>query len=107
MLNLFLKHTSASLTINESWDGDVKRDMEASLNRMAPDSAKYYKHTLEGPDDMSGHVKTTLVGVSHTIPITDGKLNMGTWQGVWLCEHRNSASSRKVVLTINGVAVGK
>ena len=83
-LHLFIKHTSASLSINECWDGSVKKDMESCLNRLAPDGADYYTHVYEGPDDMSAHIKTSLMGVSHAIPVTDGKLNIGTWQGVWL-----------------------
>ena len=83
-LHLFIKHTSASLSINECWDGSDKKDMESCLNRLAPDGADYYTHVYEGPDDMSAHIKTSLMGVSHAIPVTDGKLNIGTWQGVWL-----------------------
>ena len=102
-LNLFLKHTSASITLNENWDKDVLVDMENSLNRIVPEDEKLYIHTCEGPDDMPGHVKSSLIGVSHNIPITNGKLNMGTWQGIWICEHRDGSRTRSIVLTANGI----
>ncbi|XP_046851340.1 UPF0047 protein YjbQ-like [Xenia sp. Carnegie-2017] len=102
LANLCLQHTSASLSLNECWDPTVRRDMEMMLNKLAPETAPY-KHTLEGPDDMPAHVKTSLMGASLTIPITDGRLNLGTWQGVWLCEHRDHASSRNIVVTMQGV----
>lgn len=102
-LHLFLKHTSASLSINECWDASVKKDMEANLNRLAPDGADYYTHVFEGPDDMSAHVKTSLVGVAHSLPVREGKLDIGTWQGVWLLEHRTHPSARKLVLTLHGL----
>ncbi|XP_065833379.1 UPF0047 protein YjbQ-like isoform X3 [Oscarella lobularis] len=96
-----VQHTSASLALNESWDPDVRVDMEMMLNRFAPEDAPY-KHTAEGPDDMPAHVKTCLVGSQLTVPITDGKLNLGTWQGIWLCEHRDHAGARKIVVTLQG-----
>ncbi|GBP30118.1 UPF0047 protein C4A8.02c [Eumeta japonica] len=90
-------HTSASLALNESWDPDVRDDMEMMLNKIVPEGLQY-RHSCEGPDDMPAHVKACFLGSSLTIPITDGKLNLGTWQGVWLCEHRNHAGSRKLVI---------
>ncbi len=100
--HFFIQHTSASLTINENYDRDVRTDMESSLNHIVPENQPYYRHTLEGSDDMPAHVKSTLVGSSVTVPITDGQLNLGTWQGIWLCEHRNECSPRSIVITING-----
>ncbi|KAF9359516.1 hypothetical protein BGX26_012149 [Mortierella sp. AD094] len=99
MANVFLQHTSASLTLNENADPDVRVDMEMTLNEIAPESLPYV-HADEGPDDMPGHVKSSLFGVSLNIPITNGRLNLGTWQGIWLCEHRNHASGRKIVVTL-------
>ncbi|XP_041365971.1 UPF0047 protein C4A8.02c-like isoform X2 [Gigantopelta aegis] len=96
-----MKHTSASLALNENWDPDVRVDTEMMLNRIVPEGAGY-KHTCEGPDDMPAHVKAALIGSSVTIPITKGKLNLGTWQGIWLCEHRNHAGGRHLVLTVQG-----
>ncbi|RUP16032.1 hypothetical protein BC936DRAFT_139556 [Jimgerdemannia flammicorona] len=96
-----MQHTSASLCLNENVDPDVRADMEMALNRIAPESFPYV-HTDEGPDDMPGHVKSALVGVSLNIPITNGKFNMGTWQGIWLCEHRDHGGSRRVVVTLQG-----
>jgi secondary thiamine-phosphate synthase enzyme len=101
MLHVFIQHTSASLTINENADGDVRQDLESSLNALAPEDFPYV-HTLEGPDDMPAHVKASLMGSSLTIPIADGRLLLGTWQGIYLCEHRNRASSRSLVLTLWG-----
>ncbi|XP_065650092.1 UPF0047 protein YjbQ isoform X2 [Hydra vulgaris] len=98
---LLLKHTSASLSLNECWDDDVRADMEMILNKLAPENIPY-THTQEGPDDMPAHVKTSLIGASITIPITDGKLNLGTWQGIWLCEHRNHGGPRTLVVTVQG-----
>lgn len=103
LAHLLLQHTSASICVNECWDSSVRKDMEMMLNRLVPESGPPYKHTIEGPDDMPGHVKTALVGPSLTLPITNGKLNLGTWQGIWLCEHRNHAGSRKIVVTLQGV----
>jgi secondary thiamine-phosphate synthase enzyme len=101
LLHVFIQHTSASLTINENADRDVRLDLEASLNAIAPEDFPYV-HTIEGPDDMPAHVKASLMGSSVTIPIADGRLLLGTWQGIYLCEHRNHASSRSLVLTLWG-----
>jgi secondary thiamine-phosphate synthase enzyme len=101
LLHVFIQHTSASLTINENADGDVLRDLESSLNALAPEDFPYV-HTLEGPDDMPAHVKASLMGSSITIPIAGGGLLLGTWQGIYLCEHRNRGGSRSLVLTIWG-----
>ncbi|KAF1800189.1 hypothetical protein V8B55DRAFT_1161672 [Mucor lusitanicus] len=101
MANVFLQHTSASLMINENFDSDVQKDMEMGLNKIVPETFPYI-HTAEGPDDMPGHLKSGIVGVSLNIPITSGKLNLGTWQGIYLCEHRNSGGSRRVVVTLQG-----
>ena len=100
MLNLFVQHTSCALSINENYDPDVRTDMEAILNHMVKEMEPYYEHTMEGSDDMPAHAKCSLFGVSLTIPITNGKLNMGTWQGIYLCEFRNHGGSRKIVATI-------
>ncbi len=100
--NIFIKHTSASLSINENADPSVRTDMETHFNLMVPEDARHYEHTLEGPDDMTSHIKTSILGSSLTIPITNGKLNLGTWQGIYLCEHRNHGGSRKIVVTIIG-----
>lgn len=101
-LTVFIKHTSASLTINEDADPTVRTDFESHFNKMVPENAPYYKHTYEGPDDMPAHIKASLLGSSVTVPITNGQLNVGIWQGVYLCEHRNHASSRSIVLTLIG-----
>ena len=102
ILHLFIKHTSASLTINENADPTVRADLESYFNKYVPENEPYYQHTFEGPDDMPAHIKSTILGNSVTIPIADGKLNLGTWQGIYLCEHRNSQHTRKIVATING-----
>lgn len=102
MLNLFVKHTSCALSINENADPDVRTDMEKILNRMVKENEPYYDHTLEGADDMPAHAKSSLIGVSITIPITNGRLNLGTWQGIYLCEFRNYGGPRKIVTTIYG-----
>ena len=102
LLHLFIKHTSASLTINENADTTVREDMESHFNRMVPENAPYYKHTFEGPDDMPAHLKSTIIGNSLTIPISNGSLELGTWQGIYLCEHRDSPHARRVFATING-----
>eukprot|EP01130_Rhizamoeba_saxonica_P010638 TRINITY_DN4373_c0_g1_i1.p1 TRINITY_DN4373_c0_g1~~TRINITY_DN4373_c0_g1_i1.p1 ORF type:complete len:141 (-),score=26.56 TRINITY_DN4373_c0_g1_i1:58-480(-) len=101
ILHLFLKHTSASISLNENFDPTVRADMEDSFNRIVPQDLPY-RHDMEGPDDMPAHVKSTLIGASLSIPITNGQLNMGTWQGIYLCEHRDRAGSRKIVCTIQG-----
>ncbi len=102
MLNLFVKHTSCALTINENADPDVREDMESIFNKMVPEDAPYYLHTMEGSDDMPAHAKTAIVGSSISIPITKGRLNMGTWQGIYLCEFRDYGGSRQIVATIMG-----
>ena len=101
-MQVFIKHTSASLTINEDADPTVRDDFESHFNQMVPENAPYYQHTFEGPDDMPAHLKSSILGSSVNIPITDGKLNFGTWQGIYLCEHRNRGGSRKLVVTIQG-----
>ena len=101
-MEIFIKHTSASLTINEDADPTVRDDFESHFNQSVPENAPYYKHTIEGPDDMPAHLKSSILGSSVTIPITNGTLNLGTWQGIYLCEHRNHGSSRSVVLTLTG-----
>jgi secondary thiamine-phosphate synthase enzyme len=101
MLQVFIQHTSASLTVNENADSDVRRDLEMGLNHLAPEDLPYV-HTLEGPDDMPAHVKASLMGSSVMIPISGGQLALGTWQGIYLCEHRNQGGSRKLMLTIWG-----
>lgn len=102
ILHVFIKHTSASLTINENADPTVREDFESHINTMVPENQSYYKHTYEGADDMPAHIKASLMGSSVSIPITNGKLNLGVWQGVYLCEHRNSARGRKLVITAQG-----
>lgn len=102
LLHLFIKHTSAALSINENADPDVRTDMESIFNRLVKEREPYYRHVLEGWDDMPAHGKTTLIGVSLTIPITDGRLNMGIWQGIYLCEFRNHGGGRKIVATVMG-----
>jgi secondary thiamine-phosphate synthase enzyme len=101
LLNLFLQHTSASLTINENADPDVPLDLESSLAAIAPEDFPH-RHTCEGPDDMPAHVKSSLLGCGLTIPIRDGQLSLGTWQGIYLCEHRHRGGSRRIVATIWG-----
>ncbi|WP_303319084.1 secondary thiamine-phosphate synthase enzyme YjbQ [Flavivirga abyssicola] len=102
-LQVFIKHTSASLTINENADATVRTDFESHFNVMVPENAAYYKHTYEGPDDMPAHIKTSLLGASVNIPITKGQLNLGIWQGIYLCEHRDYGGSRNIVITAFGV----
>ncbi len=102
MMNLFLKHTSASLTINENVSPDVRIDMESISNNLVPDGY-HYSHSLEGSDDMPAHFKSSMFGVSLNIPITNGRLNLGTWQGIYLNEHRDYSSSRKIIITVWGV----
>jgi len=102
ILHLFIKHTSASLTINENADKTVRNDFEEHFNEMVPENQSYYQHTYEGPDDMPAHLKASILGSSISIPISNGHLNMGTWQGIYLCEHRNNAFQRKMVATIQG-----
>ena len=100
--HIFIKHTSASLTINEDADPTVRQDFESHFNQMVPENASYYRHTSEGPDDMPAHLKAAILGSSVTMPITNGKFNLGTWQGIYLCEHRNHASKRWLVVTLTG-----
>ena len=101
-LQVFIKHTSASLTINENADPTVRQDFESHINQLVPENAPYYIHTYEGPDDMPAHIKASLMGASVQIPITNGKPNLGTWQGIYLCEHRNYGGRRKLVVTAFG-----
>lgn len=101
-LQVFIRHTSASLTINENADYTVRDDFERHFNIMVPENAPYYKHIYEGSDDMPAHIKASLLGPSVTIPITNGRLNLGTWQGIYLCEHRDHGGSRSLVLTAFG-----
>ena len=102
LAHIFIKHTSAGLTINENADPSVRRDFESHFNRAVPEDTSLYEHTLEGTDDMTSHIKSSLLGSSVTVPITAGRLNMGTWQGIYLCEHRNCGGSRKLIITIQG-----
>ena len=102
MANVFIKHTSASLTINENADPTVRIDFETHFNFMVPESADHFLHTLEGSDDMTSHIKSSLLGFSLDIPIKNGSLLLGTWQGIYLCEHRNNGGSRQIVITVNG-----
>jgi secondary thiamine-phosphate synthase enzyme len=98
--NIFIKHTSAALTINENADPSVRIDMNNYLDKYVPENESYFVHTMEGADDMPAHIKASLFGSSLTIPITNGKFNMGTWQGIYLCEFRNYGGNRKIVATI-------
>ena len=98
--NLFIQHTSCALSICENWDSSVRSDMESIYNHLIPEDQSYYEHTLEGADDMPAHAKSIITGASINIPITNGKLNLGTWQGIYLCEFRNHGGSRHVVATI-------
>ena len=102
LLHLFIQHTSASLTINENADPSVRSDFLTHFKRMVPEDTSLYEHTLEGTDDMTSHIKASILGPSLSIPISNGKLNLGTWQGIYLCEHRNRGSARKIVATIHG-----
>ena len=101
-MHVFIKHTSASLTINENADPTVRTDFESHMNKLVPEDAPYFIHTYEGPDDMPAHIKASLMGASIQVPITNGRLNMGIWQGIYLCEHRNRGGSRRLVITILG-----
>ena len=100
--HIFLQHTSASISINENSDPNVREDMESYFNDLVGEDKSYYKHILEGPDDMPAHIKSSLIGNSLIIPISNGKLNLGIWQGVYLCEHRNNAIHRKLIITMFG-----
>ncbi|WP_411894340.1 secondary thiamine-phosphate synthase enzyme YjbQ [Winogradskyella sp. A2] len=102
ILHLFIKHTSASLTINENADYTVREDFESHINKMVPENMPYYEHNYEGPDDMPAHIKASLMGSSVQIPITDGKLNLGIWQGIYLGEHRIHGGSRRMIASVIG-----
>lgn len=102
LMHIFIKHTSAALTINEDADPTVRADFEAHFNKMAPENAPYYRHTLEGPDDMPAHLKASLLGSSLSIPVSRGSLVLGTWQGIYLCEFRNRGGARRLVITLSG-----
>lgn len=102
LLHLFIKHTSAGLSINENADPDVRVDMESIFNHLVKEREPYYQHTLEGDDDMPAHAKSTIIGTTVTVPITNGKLNLGTWQGIYLCEFRDYGGNRRIVATISG-----
>ena len=102
MLNVFILHTSASLTINENADPTVRQDFESYFNHAVPEDEPYYRHNDEGSDDLPAHLKSSILGCSLNIPITNGQLRLGTWQGIYLCEHRNRAGSRRIVVTIEG-----
>jgi secondary thiamine-phosphate synthase enzyme len=102
MCHVFIRHTSASLTLNENASADVRRDFEAWFTRAVPDGADYFRHTLEGDDDMPAHIKASLLGSSLTLPVTDGRLALGTWQGIYLCEHRDQGGSRRLTVTAWG-----
>ncbi|ASP39068.1 hypothetical protein CHH28_10425 [Bacterioplanes sanyensis] len=106
LLHLFIQHTSASLTINENADPTVRQDFESFFNHAVPENEPYYRHTYEGSDDMPAHLKSSLLGASVSIPITQGRLNMGTWQGIYLCEHRNHGGPRRLVATLQGDSQG-
>ena len=102
LLNVFIQHTSASLTINENADPTVRTDFEQVFSRLVPENQPYYQHNDEGPDDLPAHIKASLLGPSITIPVKKGRLALGTWQGIYLCEHRNYGGSRRLVLTLQG-----
>ena len=100
--NIFIKHTSASVSINENADPTVRADMERYFNESVPEDAGYYLHTFEGTDDMTSHIKASIIGSNVNIPVTNGNFNLGTWQGIYLCEHRNNGGNRKIVVTVYG-----
>ena len=102
IVHVFIKHTSASLTINENADYTVREDFETHFNKMVPESANYFKHTIEGPDDMTSHIKSSLLGSSVSFPIKNGTPQLGIWQGIFLCEHRNNGGSRNIIITVYG-----
>ena len=101
-MNVFILHTSASLTLNENADPAVRQDLERFFNRAVPEDEPYYRHQDEGPDDLPAHIKSSLLGSSLNIPITDGRPKLGTWQGIYLCEHRNHGGSRRIIVTVQG-----
>lgn len=102
LAHIFIQHSSASLALNENADPTVRQDMESHFNVLVPENARYFVHTYEGPDDMPAHIKAVLLGSSLTLPISNGRLNLGTWQGIYLCEHRDRARSRHLVITLHG-----
>lgn len=102
LLHVFIQHTSASLTMNENADPTVRSDFEAVFNHLVPEGQPYYRHNDEGPDDLPAHIKASLLGASVSLPISNGQLNCGTWQGIYLCEHRNHGGARRLVITITG-----
>ena len=102
IVHVFIKHTSASLTINENADPTVREDFETHFNKMVSEDETYFKHTIEGPDDMTSHIKSSILGSSVSFPIKNGKPLLGIWQGIFLCEHRNHAKSRKIIVTVYG-----
>ncbi len=104
IVHLFIRHTSASLTLNENASPDVRRDFESWFNQAVPEGARYWTHTLEGPDDMPAHLKASLLGASVSIPVANGRLALGTWQGIYLCEHRDRGGSRRLLATLHGSA---
>jgi secondary thiamine-phosphate synthase enzyme len=104
LLHLFIRHTSASLTLNENASPDVRDDFEAYLNEVVPEDAPYWTHTAEGPDDMPAHIKASLLGPSLSLPVARGRLALGTWQGVYLCEHRDHGGARSLLATLHGDA---
>ena len=102
IMHVNIMHTSASITINENADSTVRDDFESHLNKIVPENEPHYKHTLEGPDDMPAHIKSSLLGSSLSIPINNGRVILGTWQGIYLCEHRNNGGQRSIVITVSG-----
>jgi len=106
LAHLFIQHTSASLTINENADPTVRQDFESHINKMVPENAPYYRHTLEGADDMPAHIKSSLMGCSVTVPISNGRFNLGIWQGIYLGEHRDYGGARRIVITLQGEVAG-
>lgn len=102
LAHFFIKHTSASLALNENADPSVRRDLESHFNQLAPENARHYTHIFEGSDDMPAHIKAVLLGSSVSVPVLNGKLNLGTWQGIYLCEHRDRGGRRRLVVTISG-----
>lgn len=100
--HIFIKHTSAGLTINENADPSVRRDFARHFNRMVPEDTSLFEHTTEGPDDMTSHIKSSILGHSISVPVTNGRFNLGTWQGIYLCEHRNNGGARKICITLLG-----
>lgn len=104
ILHIFIQHTSASLTLNENADPTVRQDFESHFNVMVPENAPYYRHTYEGSDDMPAHIKSSLLGANLSVPVTNGRLALGTWQGIYLCEHRDFGGKRNLVLTLIGAS---